>query len=1118
MIKLLYKRLCPNCGGDICADRLNAGIMCKRCMPKEEAVCDVLKEGEFLYICEVEQKSKAFEHFFKEKNGFSLRQIQKSWAKRFFLGYSFALLAPTGVGKTTFGLTLSSFLKQKSYLLFPTQLLVNQAVEKLRLFGLKPLFYDSSLSKGRKDEIKEKIFSGDFQILITTTAFFYKNFDSIPKKFGFVFIDDVDSVLKSAKNIDKVMLLLGFNSQDINDAMRFIELKIKGSLSYEEFEAWQEKISLIRLRSKAKLIVSSATANPKSMRVKLFGELLGFEVGRPIITVRNVEDLYENSNDLWQRSIELINRFGKGGLVFLPANESKEKLKEYVKFLNQNKIRAQSYEDFEKEAFLKGEVKVLVGFASYRNPLARGIDMPQIIRYALFVGVPKLEFTLDIKKHTTLYLFLLSLLPLLKNESFFAKLTQNLNYLKHLLKIPYKRLNESVKKRIDSIYNEIVSVLDKEKIEWINQNPDISVFRENDSFKFVVADVTGYIQASGRTSRLYVGGLSKGLSYLLVDNKKAFFSLQKKVRWFSEEIYFKKAHEVDIDSLLREIDEDRRKIALAILGEVEEENDLFTTSLIIVESPNKAKTLANFYGKPIVRDIKGVKVYEVAKEGKILSIVASKGHVVDLNKKEGIYGVLYNERFIPVFEPIDLNRKGIIEVLRRLGVEVKEIFIAMDPDVEGEKISYDLELLIKAYNKKIYRAEFHEVTKRAFDEALKNPRGFNEELVKAQLVRRIADRWIGFGISQLLQKKMQKSWLSAGRVQSAVLEWIVLREREAKNKVYVTRVFLEGFEIEFVFENREEAKDFFDNLAQIEVKFVKMEEKELLKTPFTTDSMLFTAANELRFSPQKTMQLAQNLFELGFITYHRTDSIRISAVGIQIAKEYIVNRFGEEYFKPRRYEESGGAHEAIHPTKAMDMEELRQFLQIKNISLNEGHLRLYDLIFRNFIASQMRPAVVKDVTAMVKGLDKETKIHFYLEIIRHGINLITKVQVHDIKEGFYMAKKHFLSRSKVLRFTYAQIIHMMKKKGIGRPSTYAITIEKLQERHYIIQRRGFLYATKLGQDVYEILRNDSKLYTFVNEKYTKELEELMDEVKEGKKDYEKVIANLYRAVEKSIFS
>ncbi len=1102
--------MCPNCGGEISSLRLAKGLLCQQCQPDEGDPCSVADRA-YEKVCELEERIQKFRTFFKEKVGFDLRNLQEMWAMRFFLGRSFALLAPTGVGKSTFGLVLASFLQEKSYLIFPTHLLAKEAFKRLQSFGADALFYDSHASQKSKEETKRRIQEGNFHILITTTSFLYRNFLIIPKDFGFVFVDDVDSVLKSAKNIDKILMLLGFDEEDVQKALSFIDAKRKG-LSQEEFATWQEEMEKIRQKVKARLIVSSATANPKSRRVHLFRELLGFEVGRPSISIRNIVDLYEEPEDLWQRALERIKEFGGGGLIFLPGNEKKERLEEFVEFLQDRGIAASSYEDFSPEEFREGKIQVVIGFASYRNPLARGIDMPDVVRYALFVGVPKMEFTLDISRHTTLYYFLLALLPVIKDNKFLRYIA----YLKKLLFIPTERLSEEARKRVEGIYEEITKLLTDEFIQQINESPDISIVKE-ENFKLITADVTGYIQASGRVSRLYVGGLSLGLSLVLVDSQKAFKSLQKKVRWFSDSIVFQRVDEVDLKNILQNIDADRAKIKAAITGKLYESREFFTTSLVIVESPNKARTIANFYGKPLVRDFGGVRLFEVAKEGTILNIAASKGHLFDLNKEEGFFGV--REGFVPLFEPIDDSRAKIVQVLRESGLEVKEVFVATDPDVEGEKIAFDTAMQLRPYNAKIQRAEFHEVTKKAFDEAIKSPRSFDENLVKAQLIRRIADRWIGFSISQYLQKRFDRKSLSAGRVQSAVLEWIVLREYEAREKIFVVRALFDGIFVEFVFANKAEAQNFYNALQSVQISYKDSTSKSLFREPFSTDALLFEASNQLHFSPTKTMQLSQDLFEAGFITYHRTDSTRVSPAGIAIAKEYILDHFGEEFFVPRTHAKAGGAHESIRPTKAMDGKDVEEFVRLSNGSdLRRDHLKLYDLIFRNFIASQMKEATVNEVVAVARALEKETEFSFYSEIIEHGIDLIWPVPLHQISEGDIVVQKQKFARSKTPRYSYAQIIKMMKERGIGRPSTYAITIQKLQDRRYIFERKGLLFATKLGIEVYEELKEHEEMYAFVNEHYTKELESLMDKVEQGKADYAKVIKELYRAIKEKLYA
>ena len=1076
-------------------------------MPTDGDPCEV--PSRFLQVCQRFEAEAAFEAFFKERTGFALRKLQKMWAMRALGGISFALLAPTGIGKTTFGLTYAAFLRpKKSYLIFPTRLLAKQAYERLLTYGGEALFYDARCKN--RDEVKKRIFTGEFEILITTTSFLYKNFEQIPKEFDFVFVDDVDSVLKSARNIDKLLQVLGFDAQDIATAMEMIDLKIeaaRGKFDEKRFERLQKELEKVRQKPHATLIVSSATAAPKGKRIKLFRELLGFEVGRPSIAIRNVEDLFENIyEDIYEKSAAKIGEFGKGGLVFLSGHRTKEDLHTFLDFLHKKGIAAQSYEEFDEAAFRSGEVEVVVGFASYRNPLARGIDLPDVVRYALFVEVPRLEFRLDLTSATSLYTFLKALSPFLQ-ESF----EDALRYLERVRYIPQERLTQKAKERIAAIAERLEALLTPQLIEELNENPDIFIKKE-DAFKLIVADVTGYIQASGRTSRLWVGGVTKGLAYTLVDDEKAFKSLQRRAKWYGD-IEFKNAKDVEIAKILEEIDRDREELKEVLAGKSSVQKDLLSTALVVVESPNKARTIASFYGKPLVRQSANLRIYEVAKEDSVIAIAASKGHLFDLSTGDGFHGVLEEEPFREVFEPIDESRQIIIEALRELDVEVAEVYVATDPDTEGEKISYDIFLNSLLFNSNIKRAEFHEVTKRAFDEALKNPRQFDEDLVKAQLVRRVADRWIGFEISHYLQERFGRKTLSAGRVQTAVLEWIVLREYEAKEEVFEVEVQFDDERVGFVFEDEQEARSFYNDLQKIELSVVKKEPKKLFKTPFSTDAMLFAASSELHFSPQKSMSLAQELFEAGFITYHRTDSVRVSSAGINVAKEYILDHFGKEYFVPRTHAKAGGAHECIRPTRAMDSAQLRSFAP----ELSSDHIKLYDLIFRIFIASQMKEAVVEEVEAKVKALDKEAIVHFYDKILEHGIDLIVEVPLKELKEGAYEVEKDLKKRPKVPRYSYAQIIKMMKERGIGRPSTYAITLQKLQQRRYIYQRGGVLFATKLGIEVYEEIKRHEKMYAFVNENYTRELEAIMDKVAAGELDYQAELAKLYERIKKELY-
>jgi reverse gyrase len=1146
-IKAVYKNMCPNCKGDIDADRLYKGLLCKKCLPEyvdHNEICNINILGDFKKICETNEELKNFKEFFKKIVNNDLWSIQETWAKRYFLGISHALLAPTGIGKTTFGLVLARYLgenkKQKVYLIFPTQILVNQAYDRLLKYGAKEeriLAYSSKFAKSKKkqEDLKKRISNKDFDILLTTVMFLYKNIDIIPKEiFSLVFIDDVDSILKSAKNIDKVLMLLGFSQEDITKTLEFIKFKAKifrsSSITEEQlkkFNEFQEEIQKISQKRKGVLIVSSATSNPRSRRVLLFRELLGFEVGRPSLTFRNVVDTYDKPKEIWETSVKEIKKLGKGGVVFLSSSETKERLDEYVEFLRKNGINALHYEEFldKVDEYKLGEYPVAVGFASYRNPLARGVDLPDTIRYALFVGVPKLEFNISIeKKFSHLYYFLLMVVPFLVRKKLIdqntqLKLYRYINFLKNYGFMDFEKLPKEKQDKLLEIRDFTLDLLKDEKIyDAIKNSPEITLKEENGNIVVITADITGYIQASGRTSRLYAGGLTKGLSYVLVDDEKAFYSLRRKVKWFNEDIEFIHISNIDIEKLLKEIDEDREKVKKVLKGgKLNQENISFKTTLVIVESPNKARTISNFFGKPLRRKLKKLDAYEIAVGDRFLTVVASKGHVFDLNKDEGYYGVLKESSYyIPVFETIEENnqsKREIIESIRQLDIEVEEVIVATDPDTEGEKIAFDLTLNSKPYNLNVKRAEFHEITKKAFLKALNELRDIDKNLVKAQLVRRIADRWIGFTISKYIQEKLGKNWLSAGRVQTPVLEWIVNRAKEAKQKIAVIRVYIDGINFDFTFENKQEAKKVFENLQFVYINKINENQEALFEKPFSTDQMLKSASQKLKFSPQETMSLAQDLFEAGLITYHRTDSIRVSQAGILVAKEYITDNFGEEFFKPRTFSNIEGAHECIRPTKPNDVNDLKSLIFTMNLSgITEKHLRLYELIFKQFIASQMKETKVKKTTYEVKAFDKIITQTFITDIIEEGYTKILPIKIYKVPEGkIDVAKnKYYLLKPKVSYYTYEEIIQDMKQKGIGRPSTYAITIEKLLERKYIIEKNRYLLPTKLGMQVLETIKAKQEFYKFVNEKYTKELEEVMDKIEKNKQDYIKVLEKLFK--------
>jgi len=1388
-IKAIFEKACPNCGGAISDYRLKKGLPCYKCLPKIEKEDSYLAclelsatqrlQGDFKEICQLSEATGDFSNFFKSIHKSAPWSLQIAWFKRFFLGRSFALLAPTGIGKTTFGLTLSFYLarekRQKSYLIFPTRLLVEQALNKLRKMGVPEdylLFFGEkpSVTKKQKEERLKRLRKGDFRILITTSMFLYRNIEEIPKGvFSLVFVDDVDSFLKTAKNIDKVLYLLGFSQEDIDWAFRIIRLRRdlsqRPDAKPEDWEKLREEEENLKKHAqrvrKGVLIVSSATSNPRSERIKLFRELLGFEVGRPLFYLRNVVDAYEdkflgdqkvilNHKPLWDFVYQFVKKHPKGGLIYISQDRGKEEVDRLVEYLNSKGLKVVSYEKMDKhlQDYEEGRVNALVGIASYRNPLARGFDMPHVVRYALFVGVPKLKFTLKVEEHISHILWvLLALRPLLaKDGELKAKYLQKLDrWIERLRRYSYLseefiERNERLKEIIEKIRNEVREFIENPQIlERIKESEEITLrWDEKEGYTLIVADVTGYLQASGRTSRLYAGGLTRGFSLVLVDDKKAFNNLRKKVKWFSDEIEFTPLDKVELEKLFEEIEKDRQKVVKFLKGEIPKgAKELIKPVLVVVESPNKARTIANFFGKPLRRRIGDIDVMEVSLGDKFLAVTASAGHIYDLIKKnEGnlFHGVIVEgsktnpSHFIPVYEPIEQetpsggvrDKEEIINSLRQAGLEVAEVYIGTDPDsitgdskvlvkvgdeikqitveklfeelkerhevelrngheylkpsdlyipvvdrdfsvrfgrakylirhkvrkpiykittqsgreikitgdhsifrldenftlqeekpsqlregdfivvnsrlpeiktgnlqpkgdygrqigdifedrikkiellpieeqyvydfetetqnfiannilchnTEGEKIAWDLYEILKPYNFNIRRMEFHEVTKRAIIEALNNPRRLDENLVSAQMVRRIADRWVGFELSQLLQEHFKKPWLSAGRVQTPVLGWVIERDKQYRTKRGAVLVYLPNTEkekrrvsVSWEFEDKKLAREFYKNLKEVEVRVVsKRKEERKPAPPFTTDTMLKEASEKLRFSASKTMKLAQELFESGFITYMRTDSTRVSDVGIAIAKEYIGENFGKEYFYPRHWGE-GGAHECIRPTHPWDTEEIRSMMLSGQIQrLTGDHLRLYELIFKRFMASQMRPATAEvskiEVTPLLESGNLPTpkvEKEEVTAIVEDGFNLLLPLDLYFVKEGtFKVEEEPDQNRENAIKvyklvplaypFTQGSLIEEMKKRGIGRPSTYAQIVQKLLDRGYVIERKNYLFPTKLGKEVYSYLIRLKAAEKFVKEEFTRILEELMDKIERGEVHYIDVLRDLFEEV------
>ncbi|MCS7116138.1 MAG: reverse gyrase [Nitrososphaerales archaeon] len=696
-----------------------------------------------------------------------------------------------------------------------------------------------------------------------------------------------------------------------------------------------------------------------------------------------------------------------------------------------------------------------------------------------------------------------------------------------------------VQKLLKKARKVLAYIMENIDVEKLAKRVDIDVKIENGEFVLVIPDVDGYIQASGRASRFYAAGISRGVSIMIVDDEKSFHSLCRRIRLITDEEF----EEYDLDKALEEfkiVSKDREIIKKIRMGEFSVETiDIIKSVLVIVESPTKAKSIAYFFGKPAKRIMNNFTVYEVASEQFILTIIASGGHIFDLTTEGGYHGVIKeNGEYIPVYTDIRrCNKCGeqftdrdacpecgsnqmystreIVNLLRKLASEVNKVFIATDPDVEGEKIGYDIFVSINPYCDDIERLEFHEVTRKALRRAFEQPREVKLPLVQAQVVRRIEDRWIGFELSKKLWERFKKMNLSAGRVQTPVLGWVISRTAEVKHKIPIAITRLENnFSIilEEPFDGKELIRKFKAGELIASIDDVTFREEQVYPPPpYTTDSMLRDAAHKLRFPVGYTMNLAQTLFESGLITYHRTDATTVSTTGMDVAKRYVDENY-PGMFKPREYR-TDGAHECIRPTKPIDAKQLYFYLFSGVIRVPEklvnDHIKLYEMIFKRFIASQMKEARVEieELTFKLDGI--ELKQRRAIRILEEGflkVNPIVRVK-SEVKPGRYKVLE-FKVRYKPAAEPYREgdIVALMKERGIGRPSTYSKIINVLLKRGYIVNRDGFIFNTKFGKNVYDYLAENYK--TFISEELTRNLERAIDAIESGQAKYLEILQSI----------
>ena len=562
-------------------------------------------------------------------------------------------------------------------------------------------------------------------------------------------------------------------------------------------------------------------------------------------------------------------------------------------------------------------------------------------------------------------------------------------------------------------------------------------------------------------------------------------------------------------------------------------------NLVIVESPAKAKTIEKFLGKDFI-------------------VESSFGHIADLPSKE--LGVNVDGDFKPNYT-VSSDKKAIVKKLKALAKKSDTVWLASDEDREGEAIAWHLFEQLKLKDENTKRIVFHEITKKAILKAVENPRSINYNLVNAQQARRVLDRLVGYELSPVLWRKV-KGGLSAGRVQSVAVRLIVEREREIENftpkaSYRVIAEFVNSNAKKFKaklpknFETKAEAEAFLSTCISAEFKVDDLTTKPAKKSPaapFTTSTLQQEASRKLYFPVAKTMVVAQRLYEAGLITYMRTDSVNLSNDAKNAAQEEIVSSYGSEYSNPRNFvTKSKGAqeaHEAIRPTN----------MSTRTVNVENDQARLYDLIWKRTLASQMSDAQLERTNVRIKN-DKNTKaftangevITFegFLKVYLEGIDnddeehdgMLPKLEVNEILQNNYITATERYTKAPY-RFTEASLVKQLEELGIGRPSTYAPTISTIQRREYVNKGmvegkdRGYTQITltndsvstktlneKVGSDKGKLIPTDigkivndflvANFSNILDFSFTANVEKEFDDIADGKEDWTQMIKDFY---------
>lgn len=557
------------------------------------------------------------------------------------------------------------------------------------------------------------------------------------------------------------------------------------------------------------------------------------------------------------------------------------------------------------------------------------------------------------------------------------------------------------------------------------------------------------------------------------------------------------------------------------------------SDLVIVESPAKAKTIKKYLGKN----------YEV---------IASMGHVRDLPKSR--LSVDIKKNFTPKYEIIK-GKEKLVDELKSLAEKSDNIYLATDPDREGEAISWHLAYILGLPLDDNNRVEFNEITKNGVTKGMANPRSINIDLVNAQQARRILDRLVGYKLSPFISQKIRRG-LSAGRVQSVAVRIIVDREEEIRkfkpeeywtiDAKFIPKGSRKSFSASLYsdangkvkIENQEQAEKIEQDLADAEYMITKVKHGTRRKSPappFITSTLQQEASRKLGFQSRRTMKVAQELYEgvdiegmgaTGLITYMRTDSLRISDVAKEEAAQYILNRFGENYLpsKPRVFKTKNNAqdgHEAIRPSMpSLAPEEVKA-------SLTSDQFKLYNLIWNRFMASQMADCVQKTTQAEISAKEYIFKASGYYVDFEGFTTLYVESKDTEEEKSTQLPplekdmpvkckelKKNQHFTQPPARYTEASLIKALEEYGIGRPSTYAATITTITSREYVKREAKTLYPTELGEVMTNLMKE--RFPKIVNYKFTAQMEENLDEVEHGKEEWVQLLDEFYSDFDKTL--